>query len=138
MSRAQEKSEVPPEDRTSHNSSSTLLTMLTSLVANFTGILSAFQPLLDLLNPFREAVGSIKKSATRLEALFEEKNTKQMNTMKTYVIYENFAREHGAEGLVIYSSHSKFYGLCKVCKKHSVDLGGVKNVLKMGLFLAVF
>ena len=130
VSRAQEKSEVPPEDRTSHSSSSTLLPMLTSLVANFTGILSAFQPLLDLLNPFREAVGSIEKSATRLEALFEEKNTKQMNTMKTYVNHENFAREHGAEGLVIYSSHSKFYGLCKVCMKHSVDLGGVKNFQK--------
>ena len=114
---AQKKSNIHTEDHSSATSSLTL--------TSFTAVLSAFQSLLGLLYPFREAVGSIEKSATRLEALLEEKNVTREETLKTYVNYEDFAHEHAAEGLVVHSSRSKFYGLCKLCMKHSADLSGV-------------
>ena len=116
---AEEKSKLHPEDNSSATSSLTL--------TSFTAVFSAFQSLLGLLNPFREAVGSIEKLATRLEALFEEKNVIREDWLKTYVIYEDFAHAHAAEGLVVRSSRSKFYGLCKLCMKHSADLSSVKN-----------
>ena len=70
--------------------------------------------LFSLLNPFRNAVSSLEKSANKIEKLLQEKDETRARQIRTYSNHETFASEHKSEGLIVRSSsRGKFFEICK-------------------------
>ena len=93
-------------------------------------ISDAVKLLFSLLNPFRNAVSSLEKSADKIEKLFQEEHETRARQIRTYSNHETFASEHKSEGLIVRSSSDgKFHGICMLCTKHTTAIQKMKTFM---------
>ena len=111
-----QKVEKKPEPDTSPSKSNVTSTSLLSRLS------SAISSLFELLNPFRNAVSSLEKSADKIEKLLQDKDEARVRQLRTYSNHETFGLEHKNEGLIVRASNGQFYGICMVCTKHTPAL----------------
>ena len=90
-------------------------------------ISDAVKLLFSLLNPFRNAVSSLEKSADKIEKLLEEKDETRARQISTYSNHGTFASVHKSEGLIVRSSNGKFFGICMLCTKHTTAIQSAKT-----------
>ena len=99
-----QKVEKKPEPDTSPSKSNVTSTSLLSRLS------SAVSSLFELLNPFRNAVSSLEKSADKIEKLLQDKDEARVRQLRTYSNHETFGLEHKNEGLIVRASNGQFYG----------------------------